>query len=157
MHTTLKLIGALGLLGGFVTFREFEQPILGLSIFTFAIFVLASSMIFLPPRVPAAPGSRGFRAAYRANRLIIWVGIACFSLFLLVVFARWPSPRLSGTLAICGIAVSVVALFVLRTNLRCPKCDQRFYGDESEDSRMGWNIFVRKCKHCGHRADAADA
>jgi hypothetical protein len=155
MHTSLKLAGALGLLGGLVIFRGLERPILGLCIFILAVFVLGASMMFLP-RVPApAPG--GFRRAYITNRIILWTGIMSFALPICAAFTGWPHGRLAGTFVISGLFVSVVAMFLVRTNLRCPNCNRRFYGDESDSSPVGWNVFVRKCMHCGYRAGTADA
>lgn len=110
-----------------------------------------------PPRVPTATARSGFRRAYITNRIVLWVGIVCFALPICAAFAGWPFGRFAGTFVVSGIFVSVLAIFLVRTNLRCPNCNQCFYGDESDNSPVGWNVFVGKCKHCGYRAGTADA
>jgi hypothetical protein len=156
MHEILKLTGALGSLAGLVIFRGFERPILGLGIFTLALFVFPVAMMFPPSRVPTATAPGGFRRAYITNRIILWIGIVSFALPICVAFSGWPYGRFAGTFVIFGIFVFVLAIFLVRTNLRCPNCNRQFYGDESDNSHVGWNVFVRKCKHCGHRAGTAD-
>ena len=98
------------------------------------------------------PRRRRFKFWYTYNRILITVGVLLLLTSVAATLIAWRIPQSVAGWLIWGPFFGGLALQFLTTrDVWCPVCQGCFYGDQaSGDSTTGWNIFSRKCRHCGH-------
>lgn len=101
--------------------------------------------------VPSGPSLRRFMIWYTYNRILITAGgvgllASSVALGIHLFFPHTVPAWLIWVPFFGGLGLT----FLITRDVSCPACQRCFYGNRSTEGWSRWNIFSRKCPHCGY-------
>ena len=95
--------------------------------------------------------SRWFKVWYTYNRILITSGaLLMLTSVVAMLISRQLPQSVAQWLIFAPFFGGVALQFLTTRDVWCPVCQNCFYGRDPSGGSSNWNIFSRKCKHCGY-------